>query len=99
MIGLPFEFFCGSCQKLTAWETILWKRPPMCKRLRLRSRSARKRRQTKGQRRVDAVIHREIAGFGHAQSGDVRAQRMWIIACNERDTDFELACQNAFLRL
>ncbi len=48
------------------------------------------RRQGKRQRGVDVSRHFEIARFRHAEPVDVRAQRMWIIARDERHADVEL---------
>ena len=61
------------------------------------SESDRLRRQPKRERDVVIVIDKEVARFDHPEPGNMRAQRMWIIARNKSDADFELPGQILFL--
>jgi hypothetical protein len=45
------------------------------------------------------TIDLKITGFNHAESSDVRVQRVNIVARNERDADFKLSRHFSPLRL
>ena len=55
--------------------------------------------QAKNHDGENITIELKITGFNHAESSDVRVQRVNIVARDERDADFELSRHFSPLRL